>query len=663
MKHALLVATFAASAVMGVAQKPATNPIGAGHLVPMSLSASDLTPQAPAKPEERGQGILFTRAFTTDVRAQFHYCPFGVSSNDMFMYDKKSGTLNIARNKAIFTNNQISGVEIGIMRSANNGQSWTFDVLQNTSDIFFGMPVLGMVNPDGGSDPSTYPTTVYGIRYPMPTLNYGGMSMWNRTAAGTYELTLNDQPAPGVGYAVQFGDLYSDDVNGGIHWGGMLDPDGTQYGAYGYFNFNLVVEDFGQAPTMPSAWALDKWRASEQLASSYNAPMLLGGDANGTIYAAFNNFSADNSSARQVFVSQSTDQGRTWSSLNAMPANLLDAFAVANGGDIGFQPSLTPYDGGDFLVLGPDEYSFFFRVATGIRSTTDPNAIDSLVAFHVVEAAYKNGTWTLNEVGELQSINWSMVNLQDSIATAIGAPAIVLDENGRGHEVQAAVTADGNSIVVKWADINPNRLNEFPGVRTFTGPTNGLYTEGDPLTQMFDTDLFLTSRARTSNTWAAVQNLTDDADMAYRTYMPKVVPSVDNVPILRILGTGTGTVTSLLPKSVAQVVYNGGSSIDFATTSVVSVEDEKNYAFRFSGIAPNPVTGSAQVTFTLDKPATVAVEIYDMLGGRIRAFAPEMMSSGIHGATINAADLSAGTYNVALVVDGVRIMKPFVVVR
>jgi hypothetical protein len=498
----------------------------------------------------------------------------------------------------------------------------------------------------------------------MPALNYGGMSMWNRTSAGAYELTLNDQPAPGSGYTVQFGDLYSDNVNGAIHWAGMLDPDATsQYGAYGYFNFNLVVEDFGQAPTMPSAWSLDKWRASEQLASSYNAPMLISGDANGSLYAAFNNFGADNAEARLVWVSKSTDQGKTWGTLSSMPASLLDAFAVSNGGDIGFQPSLTPYDGGDFLVLGPDEYSFFFRVATGIRSSTDPNAIDSLVAFHVVEANYKNGTWTLNEVGELESISWSMVNLQDSISTAIGAPAIVLDENGRGHEVQAALTADGSNIVVKWADINPDRINEFPAVRTFTGPTNGNYTEGEPLTQMFDTDLFLTSRARTSNTWAAVQNLTDDEDMAYRTYMPKTVPAVNNVPILRMLGTGTGTITSLLPKSVAQVVFNGGSSIDFATTSVVSVEDEKSYAFRFGTIAPNPVSGATQVSFTLDRAAMVAVEVYDMLGSRISTSAPEMMTSGIHGVTVDAAGLSAGTYNVALVVDGVRIMKPFVVVR
>ena len=39
------------------------------------------------------------------------------------------------------------------------------------------------------------------------------------------------------------------------------------------------------------------------------------------------------------------------------------------------------------------------------------------------------------------------------------------------------------------------------------------------------------------------------------------------------------------------------------------------------------------------------------------------MSAGIHGVNVDASAFAAGTYNVALVVDGVRIMKPFVVVR
>ena len=669
MKHALLVATFAASAVISVAQKPATTSVNPAGSVPMTLTPADIMPQGSVKAEEMTQGVIFKRIFTTDVRAQFHYWPFGTISNDIFKYDAKSGTLNLARNKATFNlQNQIAGVELGVVRSADNGASWNFDVVVNSTDIFFGMPVLGWVNPDDLSDPAQYPVMIYGIRYPMPNLNYGGTSMWNRTSAGAYELPLNDQTAPGAGYEFQFGDVHGDNTSGAVHLAGTLNPDdGVQYGAYGYFNFNLVVEDFGQVPTIPAAWGLDKWRPSTVVNSSFNAPVALGGDKDGTLYAVFNNIPAEDQEARSVEVSKSTDQGKTWSNPVTMPTNLLDQYAQATGGDIAFQPSVTdfntPYDGGSLIVTGSDQFSYFIRLATGQRDVADPSQIDTVLSFNIAEAKYDKGTWSLAKVAELNAYGSYMVSVQDSISQAIGAPAIQVVGNGRGHELQSAVTADGKNIVVKWVDINPSRVKEFSGVRVFTGPTNGLYSEVEPLTQIFDTDIFVTSRATSSNSWAAVKNVTDDDDMAFRTYMPDVVKSVDDIALLRMLGTGLGTVTSLLPKPIAQLIYNSQSSIDFGTTAVVGVEEEQNYAFAMSSISPNPVSGSAQVSFTLDNASTVAIEVYNMLGANVGTVAPQQLPAGAHGMNVDASTLPAGTYNVALVVNGTRMMKPFVIVR
>ena len=669
MKHALLVATFAASAVISVAQKPATTSVNSVNSVPMTLTPADIMPQGSVKAEESTQGVIFKRIFTTDVRAQFHYWPFGTISNDIFKYDATSGTLNLARNKASFNlQNQIAGVELGVVRSADNGASWNFDVVVNSTDIFFGMPVLGWVNPDDLSDPAQCPVMIYGIRYPMPTLNYGGTSMWNRTSAGAYELPLNDQAAPGAGYEFQFGDVYGDNTSGAVHLAGTLNPDdGVQYGAYGYFNFNLVVEDFGQVPTIPAAWGLDKWRPSTVVNSSFNAPVALGGDKDGTLYAVFNNIPAEDQESRSVEVSMSTDQGKTWSNPIVMPTNLLDQYAQATGGDIAFQPSVTdfntPYDGGSLIVTGSDQFSYFIRLATGQRDVADPSQIDTVLSFNIAEAKYDKGTWSLAKVAELNAYGSYMVSVQDSISQAIGAPAIQVVGNGRGHELQSAVTADGKNIVVKWVDINPSRVKEFSGVRVFDGPTNGLYSEVEPLTQIFDTDIFVTSRATSSNSWAAVKNVTDDDDMAFRTYMPDVVKSVDDIALLRMLGTGLGTVTSLLPKPIAQLIYNSQSSIDFGTTAVVGVEEEQNYAFAMSSISPNPVSGSAQVSFTLDNASTVAIEVYNMLGANVGTVAPQQLPAGAHGMNVDASTLPAGTYNVALVVNGTRMMKPFVIVR
>ncbi len=667
MKNALLGAMLAAATVGGTAQKMMVAEPRLTTPVPMRLTAGDLTPQPAGKVEEGTQATTFRRVFQTDVRSQFHYWPYGTVSNDIFKYDPVSKSLNLSRNKATFdASRQISGVEIGLMRSTNSGTAWTFDIIQSTGDIFFGMPVFGWVNPDGGTDPSKFATAIYGIRYPMPQLTYGGMSLWNRTSAGSYEMIMNDQDRPGSGYEVQFGDLYSDNTSGAVHYAGTLNPDETaQYGGYGYFNFNLIVEDFGTFPTIPAQWGVDKWRPSEVLTSSFNAPMLLEGDESGNLYACFNNFAADNLDTRGVQVSKSADQGKTWGSFVSMPTSLFDEYAKATGGDIAFQPGQSPYSGGSFIVTGDDSFSYFMRVATGIKNADNPAQIDTVITYNIVEAAYKAGSWTMRPVAPLASFGFRMVSVQDSISQAIGAPALTLADNGRGHEVQVAKTADGKHLVVKYVEINPERENTFTAARVYEQVSAGQYNELDPIASNFDTDLYITTREMSSDTWSAPINCTNDADHAFRTYIPDVIPSLTQVPVLRMLGTNAGSITSLLPKALYQLIFNSGASVDFAMVNLetVSVNEEQAYDFRFNNIAPNPVSGAAEVTFTLDRPAKVALEVFDMVGNSLGVVHTQQMQQGMHGVTVDASAFATGTYNLSLMVDGVRTTKQFVVVR
>lgn len=669
MKHALLVAMVAVASVSTLAQKPATTFAEAPkHRIPTAITPADVAIAVQDKVQEGTQAVSWSRVFGTEVRAQFHYWPYGNVSNNMFKYDPISNTLNIARNRALFNaSNTISGVELGIVRSSNMGSSWNFDVIQSTTAMFFGMPVIGWVNPNELTDASKIPITVYGIRYPTPALSYGGLSMWTRTDAEAYELTLNDQPSPAFGYSVYLGDLYSDNVNGAVHYAGTLNPDpNIQYGAYGYFNFNLTIEDFGQVPTIPSQWALDKFTASPGIGTTFNAPATIEGDDNGNLYTCFNNRLAGSEDPRTVAVTKSTNGGSAWSPFNAMPVTLLDQFASQYGGDIGFQPGLSPYDGGAFIVTGPDQYSYFFRLVSGIRSLTAPGQVDSLIAYHIVEAAYKSGAWSLRPVAELQSLEHSMYSINDSLVALLGVPSVVVEDNGRGHEIQVARTKDRNSLVVKWVDIVPTReTHKFsPPIRSFTSSGPGVYAEGTAIAELFDTDIFVVTRGVNSSSWGSIINITDDTDMAFRTYMPEIIPSTGEIPLLRMLGTNTGTVTSQMPRPSTQIIFNGGANIEFTmAAAVVSVENERNYHFRFGNVAPNPVLGSAEVTFTLDRPAVVSVDVFNMVGSHVRSINVGNLQAGPHGLMVDATDLATGTYNVALTVDGIRIMKPFVVVR
>jgi hypothetical protein len=264
----------------------------------------------------------------------------------------------------------------------------------------------------------------------------------------------------------------------------------------------------------------------------------------------------------------------------------------------------------------------------------------------------------------LNSLSIDAVSTQDSISQAIGAPAIVVAANGRGHEIQVARTADNANLVVKYVDQNPDRKNTFTAVRRFQS-ANGTYNEVEPYVENFDTDLFITSRPMNSSQWTSAINCTDDKDHTYRTYIPEIVPSLEKIPVIRMIGTNTGAIPTLLPREVFQIMYNNSCAVDFAMVnpSTAGVEDELRYDFRFNNVAPNPVSGTAEVTFTLDRPAIVTMEVFDMIGNKLATVYTQSLNSGLHGVNVDASTYTTGTYNLALVVDGKRTMKSFVVVR
>lgn len=69
---------------------------------------------------------------------------------------------------------------------------------------------------------------------------------------------------------------------------------------------------------------------------------------------------------------------------------------------------------------------------------------------------------------------------------------------------------------------------------------------------------------------------------------------------------------------------------------------------------PNPFSGSTDITFELDSPANVRVQIYDVTGREVRTLASGAHASGPHTVTFDAAGLAGGIYVFALEVDGQR---------
>ncbi|WP_218827648.1 FlgD immunoglobulin-like domain containing protein [Rubricoccus marinus] len=72
---------------------------------------------------------------------------------------------------------------------------------------------------------------------------------------------------------------------------------------------------------------------------------------------------------------------------------------------------------------------------------------------------------------------------------------------------------------------------------------------------------------------------------------------------------------------------------------------------------PNPFNGSTDITFELDNPATVKVQVYDVTGREVRTLAQGPRASGSHTVTFDATGLAGGVYVFALEVDGQRVSR------
>ena len=114
---------------------------------------------------------------------------------------------------------------------------------------------------------------------------------------------------------------------------------------------------------------------------------------------------------------------------------------------------------------------------------------------------------------------------------------------------------------------------------------------------------------------------------------------------INLYGNGIGKPECCLCESCAMV---GGVPRSGATHVVLAV-------------APNPAKGPATVRYVLEHAGTVALDLYDVAGKRLRALDAGEREAGSHTITINGAPLPAGRYYVMLTAGGKVSTLPFAV--
>ncbi len=436
------------------------------------------------------------------------------------------------------------------------------------------------------------------------------------------------------------------------------------YGSYGVFTYDVsdnTVATNQLIPSMPST----AFKAASDISRSYNAPMFTDFDANGKLYGVVNNIlatEAEESYLRTLMVVTSDDLGATWSEFNKAPASLLEDFRTTQGYTNGSVDA--PYGVNAFIVTGPNEYSYAQRIILG-----EPYGDGWRVhKTYLVEFNYRNGSWTLDPVAEISRaamFTESDVLIPDNTDSSV----YKWDFLTTGSEIQYARTADGQNIILKWIDPSFNVLVDPPYIVSYsTGENTEDYMTMD--TNWYTTDVFMTSRPVSSTKYGEVFNVTNDTTYDKCTWIPPVVPSLTEIPILRYhTPYFTGGSLKAAHRRIAEAIFDCPQFIEFgyvdATKNVDAVIDyDQDQVSTIKTLAyPNPAVGITELLFTVTNPGNVKIELFNSLGQSMGMLFDNFQEVGKHVINIDAANYPAGSYYFTVTTANGRNTGKFNIVR
>lgn len=106
-----------------------------------------------------------------------------------------------------------------------------------------------------------------------------------------------------------------------------------------------------------------------------------------------------------------------------------------------------------------------------------------------------------------------------------------------------------------------------------------------------------------------------------------------------------------------EVNWDGGDylSIDiYAINGNVDVKDEKETIFYLNQNYPNPCSENTTISYGIEKPAYVLLEIYNIKGKKISTLIDEQIDSGEYTYQMNTKEIPAGNYIISLSINNSR---------
>lgn len=99
------------------------------------------------------------------------------------------------------------------------------------------------------------------------------------------------------------------------------------------------------------------------------------------------------------------------------------------------------------------------------------------------------------------------------------------------------------------------------------------------------------------------------------------------------------------------------------TITSVEVENSVKLEFKLSQNYPNPFNPTTTIQYTIPQSGNVKLELYDLLGRKIKTYINTIVSSGNYDITLNLREYSSGIYIYKLSLENISISKKLILVK
>ncbi len=624
--------------------------------------------------DEKGNSA---QAFGT-LQTLFHYNPalgYHQSGNIPIVFDPTLKTLFLIWNEQTTPAQGVNGTNLKMFTSGSPYKTFstTPKIFTTSGTDFYGMPQLAVMNPDGATtvDGLNYLSIVH--QYPQSSgYYYTTPTMFLKSSSAVADPYALSGPADNnsAGYAWGAGGLlgFANSSAQGAILGGVLDPPNAtaQYGQYGVMVYDAASQE--AQSSLPTAWANSQFRSTPSTTNSYNGPMYTDVDPKGVTYAICNSIFADDQNNRVLAFSKSTNGGKSWSDFTRMPTTVLSTFATSEG--LSQATVIQPYQQDAFMVTDEDKFSYFCRLALF-------DGQDSLRALEIAEVEYSAGNWSVRKVADFNDVPIVFTD-NDSVNKAnnysVLKPFRIM--NTMGNELEVARTADNKALVLKWIDVNPDLgADIYSPARTvlIQDQQTGTVSEGT-IDSIYTTDVFIASRALGSDSWSKATNVTHDKVFDKGTHMPRMVPSLTQIPMISAAAklpsayTGTSDASKMyaaLPQAFLSRIFNAWSTVNYGLFAAATpVEEESpvvNGSFALNTPQPNPSVNETEISYTTNQSGHVRISVMNVLGQTVATLLDTQVDSGVHGFVYNTSALTAGSYYLNMTLNGTTQTRSFVV--